>query len=274
MTPPIPLLTRNTTEFALPDHLLEPGHLPIAPERSLLPYDHLFVPGEISTLSKTYVPIIGPPAMHSATSTNEATSNVPDASVLSTHEGFPPITSVPTLYPRSFPISNRASLEFQEGHQPQYNPTICSPSTQRSVSLSPTVSSSPLASSCSSCRHPVRVEPKVILSNQRLQALVLQILSEPWFINHQAERNLTDKEATDGLGFAGKSVFLAFASRLRDGSERAGKWRCLICDTLPVTLSNGKVYIITREDRILKHIRHHFGHRPWVCGGQCGTKEW
>lgn len=113
-----------------------------------------------------------------------------------------------------------------------------------------------------------------MLSNPKLQALVLQIFSEPWFLNDQPERNLTDEEATDGLGFTGRSVFLAFASRLRDGSVRAGKWRCLICDTLPVTLSNGKGYISTREDRILKHIRHHFRHRPWVCGGQCGTEEW
>ena len=107
-----------------------------------------------------------------------------------------------------------------------------------------------------------------------LHALVLQIFSEPWFVNGQTERNLTDEEASSGLGFAGKSVLLAFSTRLRDGVARGGKWRCLICDTLPVALSNGKGYTSTREDRILKHIRHHFGHRPWACGGQCGMGEW
>ena len=107
-----------------------------------------------------------------------------------------------------------------------------------------------------------------------LHALVLQVFSEPWFINGQTERHLTDKEASGGLGFAGKSVFLAFATRLRDGCARVGKWRCLICDTLPVKLNDGKGYTSAREDRILKHIRHHFGHRPWACEGQCGTGEW
>jgi hypothetical protein len=107
-----------------------------------------------------------------------------------------------------------------------------------------------------------------------LRTLALQIFSEPWFINRQTERNLTGKEASSGLGTAGKSVFLAFATRLRHGSARVGRWRCLICDTLPVKLSNGKGYTSAREDRILKHIRHHFGHRPWVCGGQCGMGEW
>jgi len=274
-------LTRHSTESAPSDHLLEDERLPNTSKEYLLPYAHLFLPGKNSTSASTSAPTIGPSVPHSVTSDKEATPNIPNASTLLTWpEGFSPTTSVPTsTYSGFFPVGNEVSPKSQGDHspqQPQYIPTVCSPSTERSISRSPTTSISPLASPCSgsSCRHPVQVEPGVILSNPMLHALVLQIFSEPWFTNGRTERNLTDKEASSGLGFAGKSVFLAFATRPRDGSARVGKWRCSICDTLPIKLSNRKQYTSAREDRILKHIRHHFGHRPWVCGGQCGMGEW
>ena len=277
---PIPL-TKHSTEFAPSNHPLEEERFLPASKGYLLPYVHLSLPGKNSTPPSTSVPIITPSVTHSVTRPNEATPNIPNSSTLLTwSEGLSPTTSVPTsMYSGFLPVSNEVSPKFQGDHlphPPQYMPTVRSPSTERSVSLSPTASTSPLASSCSSssCRHPVQVEPKVILSNPMLHALVLQIFSEPWFVNGQTERNLTDEEASSGLGFAGKSVLLAFSTRLRDGVARGGKWRCLICDTLPVALSNGKGYTSTREDRILKHIRHHFGHRPWACGGQCGMREW
>jgi len=283
----MPLLTIHITEFAPPDCLLEEGRLPAPPKWSLLPYVHLLLLGGNSTLYRTSIPTMGRPAVHSVThsvtSPNEAISSVPNASMLLAQpEGFSPTASAPmATYPVFFPVNNEVSPEFQENHSPhrsQSIPILCSPLPDQSVSLSPTVSSPPLTASCSapSCRNPVPVEPSVILSDPKLQALVLQIFSEPWFLNGQAERDLMDKEAKDGLGFSttGKSVFLAFASRLRNGSARAGKWKCLICETLPVTPSSGKGYTCTREDRILKHIRHHFRHRPWVCRGQCGMGEW
>jgi hypothetical protein len=168
------------------------------------------------------------------------------------------------------------SQEDQLPHRSHDDTIYRSPSTERSVSISPSVSSSSLGSPSfgPSCRRPIQVSPGVILSNPRLHALIRQIFSEPWFLNGKEERNVTDKEARSGLGSMGKSVFLAFAEPLRGRSSRAKAWRCLICDTLPAVLSDGKGYTIAREDRILKHIRHHFGHRPWVCGGQCGTGDW
>ena len=280
-TPTLPLFTTHTTDFAPPDHLVGAEHLPIAHKGSLPLHAHLLLSGKNSTASRISAPTIGHPAMHLVTRPNEVTPNVPNASMLWTWpEGFPPATNVPTaMYSGSFPVNDEASPEFQGDHlpnQPQHTHIVCSPSTERSVPLSPPVSVSPLAPSGpgSSCRHPVPIEPGVILSDSKLHAFVLQIFSEPWFLNGQAERTLTDNEASSGLGFIGKSVFLAFASRLRDGPTRGGKWRCLICDTLPATLSNGKEYTTTREDRVLKHIRHHFGHRPWVCGGHCGIGDW
>ena len=282
---------------------MEEEYLPRAPEGFLLQSAHLCLPGRNS---RTPVPIIepsipnfnhrfdlqgkisvpyagsGPLATHSVTITNEATSNVPNSSMsLTWPEDFFPTTSPlkTTFSTGFFPVGNGVSPGFQEAHllhQPLYTPNYCPPLTERSASLSPSLSSSSLVPSCSasSCRRPIQVDPSIILSNPKLYALAFQIFSESWFLNGQVERNLTDKEASNGLGFMGKSVFLAFASRLGDGSARVGKWRCLICDTLPVTFSDGKGYTTTREDRILKHIRHHFRHRPWVCEGQCGMGEW
>ena len=175
MRPPHLLIDRHTLDFAPPDHLLEGRRISIAPDGSLLPHSHRFAPGEDSTPSNTYPPIMGPPAMYPAPRHNDGTSNVPNASNLSTHESSRPTTSAPrTMYPISFSMSNEISPEFQEvhiPHQPQDSPTICSPSTECSLSPTPTVSSSPLAPSCSgpSYRYSDQLEPSYMLSKRELR---------------------------------------------------------------------------------------------------------
>jgi hypothetical protein len=125
-----------------------------------------------------------------------------------------------------------------------------------------------------SSRQPFRISPDIFVHSPSLRTLTEKLLQESWYINGAPERRISEEEARLRIGPAGKSVFLAFA-RSTPGDVPRTLWFCLVCeasDGATNPLSSRSTY--TREDRILKHIRHHFEHRPWVCSGQCGTGGW
>lgn len=126
--------------------------------------------------------------------------------------------------------------------------------------------------SSSSSRRPFRISGDTFFQNPLLYALTEQLLKEPWYLDGAPERRISQEEARSQVGPVGRSIFLAYARRVRSNGAQA-LWVCLICQA-----SNSAADQIaigySREDRILKHIRHHFDHRPWVCSGQCGTTGW
>lgn len=121
-------------------------------------------------------------------------------------------------------------------------------------------------------RRPFRVSPDIFTHNPLLRQFTEQLLNESWCINGAQERQIREEEARLRIGPVGKSIFLAYARSILEGSTR-NRWVCLICEA-----SNGAtdqiLHRYSREGRILTHIRHHFEHRPWVCGGQCGRTQW
>ena len=126
----------------------------------------------------------------------------------------------------------------------------------------------------SSSRRPFRISPEVFTQNPLLRALTEVLLKETWYIDGVQERKITEEEARLRIGPIGKSVFLAYARSIA-GTAPQTLWSCLICEALDSSTNQlNPGYTYTREDRILKHIRHHFEHRPWVCSGKCGTTRW
>jgi len=125
-----------------------------------------------------------------------------------------------------------------------------------------------------SSRRPSRICPDIFIHDPLLRGLTKRLLEESWYLDGAPERQISEKEARLGIGLVGKSIFLAYARTIPDSATRT-RWRCLICEASDGTTNQtNPKYAYGREERILKHIRHHFVHRPWVCGGQCGTAEW
>ena len=118
-------------------------------------------------------------------------------------------------------------------------------------------------------RRPFRISPDIFLNNPLLRGLTKELLEESWYLAGAPERKISKEEARLGIGPVGKSIFLAYARSTLDSATRI-HWSCLICDASDGVTN--PAYI--REDRILKHIFHHFNHRPWVCRGQCGITRW
>ena len=123
-------------------------------------------------------------------------------------------------------------------------------------------------------RRPFRVSPEIFTHNSLLRAFTERLLMESWFINGAQERQICEEEARLRMGPVGKSIFLAYARSIA-GVTPQTLWSCLICEAVDVSTKQfNRGYTYSREDRILKHIRHHFEYRPWFCSGRCGTARW
>ena len=125
----------------------------------------------------------------------------------------------------------------------------------------------------SSPRRPFRVSPEIFIHNSSLRALTERLLKETWCINGAQGCQVSGEEARLRMGPVGKSIFLAYARRM--GVAPQTLWGCLICEALDGSTNQlNPGYTHNREDRILKHIHHHFEYRPWFCSGRCGTTRW
>ena len=179
-------------------------------------------------------------------------------------QSFPPLLGLPWTCP-PFP----SILHDQKGpsqQQPQVENS--GPEHTNEGSLEHVVRSLlPLSS-----QRPFYIRPEIFILNPLLLALTEQLFQETWYINAAEERLISEEEARLRLGPAGKSIFLAY-TRSFPGNASRTHWSCLICEA-----ANGAANQIVpgygREDRILRHIRHHFRHRPWICSGQCGRAQW
>lgn len=152
--------------------------------------------------------------------------------------------------------------------QQQFQVEKLSPEHPKEDSMGPTIHN---FSSLSSQR-PFHISPEIFIHNPLLRALTKQLLQEPWYINGDQERLISEEEGRLRLGPVGKSIFLAYARRISSANSRT-HWSCLICEA-PNGTADQIVSGYAREDRMLRHIQHHFKHRPWVCSGQCGTTHW
>ncbi len=91
------------------------------------------------------------------------------------------------------------------------------------------------------------------LSRDSYSAIQGQFCNAPW----RCAGELEPKDPTTG-----RSVLYALLEERASGNKRSVE--CRLCNR-----------VFTRADRAITHLRHkHLDHRPFRCGGACGTKGW
>jgi hypothetical protein len=91
------------------------------------------------------------------------------------------------------------------------------------------------------------------------QDLLDRIRSEEWFVQHTKERVLDQREAFALGKRAGESVLLAFS----DPSDGPLELKCCLC-----------AHVAKTGEQVIRHMRAHFGLRPFFCGEDCQYTTW